>query len=88
VTRVAERDLCTGAAALEGSASARVIHQHAPHHLRGDGEELGATLPARVVLAVESEPTLALATAVMRSPNAIQKPIGTIIFSRNIIPLR
>ena len=46
------------AAALERAASARVIDEHAPHHLRGDGEELGAALPARVVLAVEPEPRL------------------------------
>ena len=46
------------AAALERAARARVIDEHAPHHLRGDGEELRAALPARVVLAVEPQPRL------------------------------
>ena len=39
-------------------ARPRVVDEHAPHHLRGDGEELCAALPARVVLVVEPQPRL------------------------------
>ena len=56
--RTAERDLHRAAAALERAARARVVQQHAPHHLRGDGEELRAALPARVVLVAEPQPRL------------------------------
>src|SRR6185369_2147127 len=58
VRRITEGDLRAGAAPLERSASASVIDEYAPHHLRGDGEELGPALPARVVLAVEPQPGL------------------------------
>ena len=37
-------------------ARAGVVEQDAPHHLRGDGEELRPTLPARVVLITETQP--------------------------------
>ena len=47
-----------GAASLERVARARVIQQHAPHHLRGDGKELRATLPARILLIGETQPRL------------------------------
>src|SRR3979409_1468482 len=35
-----------------------MVQQHAPHHLRGDGEELRATLPARILLIGETQPRL------------------------------
>ncbi len=55
---MAERNLNVAASALQGAARARMVHEHATHHLRGDGEELGAALPARVVLAIEAQPGL------------------------------
>ena len=33
----------------------RVVHQDAPHHLRGDAEELRATLPGDAILACQPE---------------------------------
>jgi hypothetical protein len=35
---------------------AGVVEQYAPHHLRGNREKLGATLPARLMLVAEPEP--------------------------------
>ena len=35
-----------------------MVHEYATHHLRGDGEELRAALPAGIVLGVESQPCL------------------------------
>ena len=52
----AERDLHRRGAALEGMAPACMVHENAPHDLRGDGKELRAALPSRVVLRVEAEP--------------------------------
>jgi hypothetical protein len=39
-------------------ACAGVVEQDASHHLRGDGEELRPTFPARVVLIAETQPRL------------------------------
>src|SRR5262247_1995963 len=44
----------TSAAAFGETARASVIHQYPSHHLRRDGEELGATLPVRVFLINQS----------------------------------
>jgi hypothetical protein len=35
-----------------------VVHQHAPHRPRGEGEEVGAALPAHVGLVAEAQPRL------------------------------
>jgi hypothetical protein len=54
----AERDLRRGTTALGCVTGSRVIDEHTPHHPRGNGKELSATLPRRVVLTVETQPRL------------------------------
>ncbi len=48
--RVLERHVHRAAAALVPQLAARVIDEDAPHHLRGDGEEMSAILPVDVAL--------------------------------------
>jgi hypothetical protein len=40
--------------ALDGVTLPRVIHEDAPHHPRGNGEELHAIFPLHVALCVET----------------------------------
>ena len=54
--RTGERDLHGTGTALEGEARARVIHQHAPHELRREGEEMGAALPSCALLIGKPKP--------------------------------
>src|SRR5215470_1388794 len=47
--------LLTGSAALHGLMLARVVHQYAPHQLRGNSEKMGAILPFCISLIDELE---------------------------------
>ena len=50
-----ERDVPVLAAALAGRPLARVVDEDVAHHLRGDGEEVGAVLPVHVLLPDEPQ---------------------------------
>jgi hypothetical protein len=54
-SRTTERDTPCVAAALFDQARARVVNEYAAHHLRGDGEEVGAVLPAHLRLVNEAQ---------------------------------
>jgi hypothetical protein len=51
---IVERDAQPGAWSLGRLALARMIDQDAPHHVRGDAEEVGAVLPGNPVLTCEA----------------------------------
>ena len=55
VRHVVEHHAAQAAAVLAGGAPARVVGQDAPHHLRGDAEEVGAVLPVDVALADQAQ---------------------------------
>ena len=73
-------DLSGGATALGGRACPCVVHEHAPHHLRGDREELGAALPLCAVLRVDPghpERSALMQRAGSRYPALQMPPLGT-----------
>jgi hypothetical protein len=52
---IVERDPQPSAGSLRRLVLARVIDQDAPHHLRGDAEEVGSVLPGNAVLSNEAQ---------------------------------
>jgi len=53
--RLVEGEVGASAAAFGGVAFAGIPDQHAPHHPRGDGKEMGAVLPRQRILAYHVE---------------------------------